>query len=213
VHPGLLEQAGDALPHEDGVVGEHDPQAQVVDPARPPQGRELGRQPVGDDLEELLGLGEAGELVAAEIVHAAGGELRRARREEHLAPVSRRADPRGAVHVEPDEAVTLVHGHPRVEAHAHGHGCFARPVLRLEGALRRGRGLDGGLRRREDGEELVCAALDLASSVLRNGPAQERTRAREDVAVLAAKLAHEPGRPLDVGEEEGDLGLRWFRHA
>jgi hypothetical protein len=100
-----------------------------------------------------------------------------------------------------------------VESDAHRDRGSARPVLRPQRPLRVAGGLDGRLRRGEDGEELVGAALDLAPSVLRDGPAQERPRPREDVAVLLAELANEPGRLLDVGEEEGELVLGRLRHV
>ena len=67
VHPGVLEEPGDALAEEHRVVRERDAQAAVVDAARAAQRREVVWKPVGYELEDALGLRQAGELVAAEI--------------------------------------------------------------------------------------------------------------------------------------------------
>ena len=46
------------------------------------------REPVGDELEDALGLGQARELVAAEIAHGCVGERGRPGGQEHLAAVA-----------------------------------------------------------------------------------------------------------------------------
>ena len=180
----------------------------VVDAARAAQRGKVVWEPVGDELEDALGLRQACKLVAAEIAHGRLGECGRAGRQEHLAAVAGRADARRAVHVEADEAVAGIDRGPCVQAHPDAHGGAVRPGLGQERALRVERGSYRDGRRVEDGEELVRATLDLAPAMVCGSGTELHARGGQDVAVSGAEAPDERGRPLDVGEEEGELLLR-----
>ena len=112
------------------------------------------------------------------------------------------------MHVEAHEPVAGVDRSAGVQAHADADCRPFRPGLGQKSALRVEGGGDGDGRRFEDGEELVGATLDLAPAVPSGSRAELHARGREDVAVVGAETAHKCGRPLDVGEEKGELLLR-----
>ena len=93
-----------------------------------------------------------------------------------------------------------------VQADPDAHGC--RPVVAAKpplGVGGRRRGCGG---RHEDGEQLVSAAVDLVTRRCTDGVPQEAADVREDCLPLVAELTGEPGRALDVREQEGDGAAR-----
>ena len=77
--------------------------------------------------------------------------------------------------------------------------------MRVERALHRGRRGDGRLGAGEDGEERVALGLDLDPRGRRQGGPDDRLVGLQQVRPGGrAEALHEPGRALDVGEEERD---------
>ena len=127
-----------------------------------------------------------------------------------------RGNASGAVHAEPDVALTADRRFAGVHAHAHAQLCVARPLVRGKRTL----GVDGRadrvLRPAERGEEGVALGIDLPAVVRGERVADDALVLGEDRAVVVAQLLEQPRRALDVGEEEGDgaggpLGRRAHR--
>ena len=157
---GLAEQPDDALAQQDRVLGDHHRHRVAEHRDRVAERREVARQAVGEELVDVLRLGQPGEAVAAEVADGEPGRRAGRRREQDLAAVARRPDPRGAMDV--DAGVALV-GDERladVDSHPHPDVVVARPGLLDQRAL----GLDGGghrvVERRERGEHLVAVGVD-----------------------------------------------------
>src|SRR5207253_4139185 len=81
------------------------------------------------------------------------------RREQDLASVSRRRDPRRPVDVEADVVVVRNERLARVQAHANTDRCRRKARLRLSSTG------DGVARRREDAEERISLRVDLDTAV------------------------------------------------
>ena len=116
-----------------------------------------------------------------------------------------RAQARGEMDVEADEPVARVDRDAGVEAHADADGRVRGQATASSARWACGGGRDGVGRRVEDGERLVGAALDLAPAMARRergGWPRATSRGRRSTLV---ELADVRGRPLDVGEEEGEL--------
>src|SRR5207245_8359389 len=64
--------------------------------------------------------------------------------------------------------------------------------------------VDRGPRLREDGEELIGPRVDLAAASLADAGPDERPHVAQQGRVGVAEPLQQLGRPLDVGEEEGD---------
>ena len=140
----FLEQPHDPFAQEHRVVGDHDAPARAELRDRVAQRREVARQVVGQKLVDALGIGEARELVDAEIAClVARGEGRGGRREQDLSAVPRGRDPRGADEVDPDVSLLAELGCSRVEPDAHTHVQPARPRVVAQPALRLERRGDG----------------------------------------------------------------------
>ena len=158
VEARFAEQPHDSLPEEDRVLRDHDRHRVAEHRDRVPERREVARQPVREQLVDVLGLRQARQPVAAEIAHRE--PLRRAgsRREEDLAAVARGADPGGAMDVDAGVALVGDQGLADVDSHPHADGVVARPLRLDQPALGLDRRGHGFLERREGGEELVTVA-------------------------------------------------------
>ena len=86
-------------------------------------------------------------------------------------------------------------------------------MVPAEQALRVAGGGHRVVRRREDGEELVTAGVDLVARGARDRLAQQLPDVGEDGLPLGAEVVGEARRALDVGEEEGDCSGRERAHA
>ena len=134
-------------------------------------------------------------------------QLERRLREQDLAAVSRRGDPRRSVHIDP--AVLSVHDErfARMQPHPDAEVAAGERVLRSHGPGQR------LARTGKGGEEAVAlgAELDAVASV---------HLLAENVAVLGQRLAvplraellEQGGRPLDVGEQQRDRSGRKLSH-
>ena len=132
------------------------------------------------------------------------GELGGARRDQHLPAVAGRADPRGAMHVEPRRRTRRRSDpHPCGAPYARGSGrrqatdaVRARAVPRPRRATRRAR--------REDGEERVTFGADDQTVVRLDRRAHDVVMLLQQRWVAVAQALDEPRAPLDVGEQERD---------
>lgn len=139
------------------------------------------------DLEDVLSVQKVLEPVPAEVadVDVLAKEGAGLLRQQHLATVSARRDPRGTVHV--DAYVALV-GEQRlsgVEPHAHLHRSARECTLSL------GRCGDGTARRSECVEKRVALGIDLYAIVRSEYPAQAAAMIRKGVRVAIAKLTQQ----------------------
>ncbi len=124
------------------------------------------------------------------------------------------ADASGAVDGEPCVATVGENRLPRVEAHPHAHLATFGPRVRAEGTLRRCRGGDRVQTPHEDKEKRVSLGIDFAPPGGSECFAHDVLVLREDVGVdVASHASQQTGRPLDVGEEEGDRTGGQIRHA
>ena len=114
--------------------------------------RELACEAGGDELMEVVRAAQVLEAVVAEVARLDADEVRRRLRQQHLASVCRRADPRRAVDVEADvvaadeRRLSGVDSHPDAERQT------------VEGALPFSRGGDGVVGAREGEEQRVALA-------------------------------------------------------
>src|SRR5690349_12250383 len=99
--------------------------------------------------------------------------------------------------VEADVAAVDADGLAGVDADAHPN----RAVARVADRTRRAK---GGVGIRETGRELVAAAVDLLATGVRERGPHRVPVLLQGGGVRIAELLQEPGRSLDVGEEEGD---------
>ena len=125
-------------------------------------------------------------------------------RDEDLPAVACRADPGGAMDVQPDVPALRARRLARVDADPNAQRRGGGPDVRGERPLGADRGLCGVAGARECDEELVAAAVDLMAAVPGDRLAHEPAMVGHDRRVLVAELLHEARRVLDVGEEEGD---------
>ena len=168
-------------PHHSPPLGQHDrcgakQRNLLIDRSRR---REIARQPIGDDLEDLLRTIDVLQPVFAEVaqghawnlvvVNDAGGGAR----EEHLSTVRDGADSRGAMD---GDAGVVVIGNvwlARVQTHANRNPSSVRPVMIREGVLSRDRAFNCIARMTEGDEERVALRPNLDSAVCGEHPAQQ----------------------------------------
>ena len=125
-------------------------------------------------------------------------------REEHLAAVAGVADPGRPVHVEADVAILGDHGLPGVDPHANADVRRLGPVVCRDAALGVGRRGDRLARPPEHPERRIALRVHLLAVVAAEGGPEDLLMVRHHARVPVAELVDEPGRPFDVGEEEGD---------
>ena len=173
------------------------------------------RRQTGDvELEQTLRLVDAGQVVLPEIRELLRGIERIARPlgEQDLPTAARLADPRGAVHVEPEVGVAPDCWLAGVQAHADTELHARRPVVLGKGLLRgrdRSRGAAGV---DEDDEELVAPRVDDDAALTLDRLVKEPAVVVEHVCVVIAQTLHELRRAFDVGEDESDRSMRKIRH-
>ena len=159
-------------------------------------------------LEEMLGLGKPGQLVETEVVRGDAGELGDgALREDNLAAVAGLAEAGGPVDVETDEAVARSRRRYPCAGPCGRGRLLTGPGSREKRALGVRCGLDRVVRRLEDRERLVGTTLDLAAAVFGDRPAEGASGTPRGRGSTRGRAAHEARRPLDVGEEKGELVL------
>ena len=106
------------------------------------------------------------------------------------------ADPRRAVDVEPEVAVSGERRLTGMEADAHAHRVVGMTSLDLDRCLDRGRGV------RERGERLLAALVDDLAAVRGDGLPHDRPVLVQLARVRVAEALEQLGRALDVAEEE-----------
>ena len=180
---------------------------------------EVRRQPVDDELKETLWNREAPEPMFSQVSEGqAGRQLVGGKRpgcvgDEDLASMSDCGDPRGLVHIEAHICATGQATFTSMESHPNPDGSTGRPLVRGQGALRVG-GRGHGVRRQgEDGKEGIALIQGLDPVVVADGPAHDLVMLSEDAGPAIPQPTSEIGRPLDVGEEEGDRPRGKLRHA
>ena len=186
------------------------------DPLRA-QGRKVGSEPFGVDLEQPLGTVDVLEAVEAEITEADAPnlvvrELAGRAGEQHLAAARDRSDARGAVHAEAQVGLVADGRLTRVQAHADPDLGAVGPLVRCQGTLC----CDGRRQRRagtsEHEEEGVTLAGDLVSPAGLHGRPEDAVMLREQVAVSVSEPRQQTCRTFDVREQEGDGSLRELGH-
>ena len=125
--------------------------------------------------------------------------------------MSGRADPRRAMHVQPDIVVVADVRLTSVDADPHAHLDALGPAMRHEGPLRAHRGGDRVARPREGDEEPVALGVDLTPAVLVEHRAQQPLMLGEHHRVIVAQPCQQPRRPLDVAEQKRDGATRKVR--
>ena len=170
----------------------------------------LARKTVRKELEDAFGAREVLQPVLAEVDKplprwkVVFDDVAGRAREEDLASVAGRGDAGAAVHRKAHVAAVIERRLAGMYSDPNTHLPPVWPRVLNERALcsdRRGNGVAGA---RKDDEERVALRVDLAASVLLECLAEQAAVLREDLAVPLPELALEPGRTLDVCEQERD---------
>jgi hypothetical protein len=165
----------------------------------------------------MLGAIEVLEPVLAEVPERdvarqlVGDQLARGAGDQHLSAVAGRADPRGAVDVQPDVVILSDLGLAGVDADPHADVDTRGPTLGSERPLRAHRGGDRVARPRERDEERVTLGVDLATVVLVERRPQQALMLGEHLGVAVRQPRQQPRRTLDVTEEKRDGATRKLR--
>jgi hypothetical protein len=126
-------------------------------------------------------------------------------RDEHLAAVRRSADTRSLMHGQTAIAPVGDRSLAGVDADPHTDDAVLRPTMLRQHAKRSHGSSHRPARGPEGDEEAITLAIDLDPVVLSERVAKQAAVSIEHVPVRGrAERLHEPSRPLDVGEEEGD---------
>ncbi len=162
------------------------------------------------DAEDLLGPGQVGEAVLAEVgePHPGGkvvaGEVARRPRTQDLSGLGQGQQPGRAVERRPDPVVTASFGGAGVDGHPHPQRRGRLPLLALQNPLaghgrrhRCGRGREGGA------QPVPCVGEDTAAGPLHLGP--EQVVVAGEVGGHRLAVALPPLRAgFDVGEQKRD---------
>ena len=167
---------------------------------------EFGRQAIGDELVQTFGSGvEILQPVLAERTNrrsrSARRQKRRGLRHEHLAAVRGSAHARRPVHLHTHVAGADHIGDTGVQAHSHPDCAELRPWLAREPALGLCRGGGSVRHAREGDEEGIACRIDLDS--IRKGDAQDLAMPIQKPGEGVRERTCQPGRALDVREQEG----------
>jgi hypothetical protein len=177
------------------------------------QRRKVGLEPFDVELGQRLGTIDVLEPIGAQVAyrHASDivlDQLPRCAREQHLTAVRDRSDARRSMHPEPDVPLVSDGGLSRVQAHAHTHLLALGPVVLCQSALSHYGSAESRVCAREGEEERVTLRVDLAPFARVYRFPQNAPMVGEDVAIPLPELLQQPGRSLDVREQEGD-GPTW----
>ena len=116
------------------------------------------------------------------------------------------------VHGQADVSVTRHARFARVDPDSHPHlGVFGPGVAR-DRALRIDGGGDSLLRPAEGDEEGVSLGVDLVAARILEGAPKQALVVGHRLCVAVPEQTEELGRPLDIGEQEGDGAARELRH-
>ena len=154
------------------------------------------REDVCPELEETLRRAQVLQPVQAEVAHIGAGKVCRRLRQKNLPAVPGGGDPRRPVHVEPHVSLVGPERLARMQAHPHTHWAARQRALRV-GSRRHCIG-----RPRKCNEEGVALRVDLDPLVQPPGVSQRTAVLGKHRRIPVAQLPEQPGRSLDVGEEE-----------
>ena len=180
------------------------------------QRREVGREALDDQLVEALRAGQVLEPMVAQVVHLEALVQQRpgGLREQHLPAVRGRHHPRGVVDVQPHVVAPDDARLAGVQAHPHPDLGVRRPGVLGERALALGGRSSRVARRGEHDEEGVALAAHVVAVVPFEGLAEQAPVLRQEVGVrVGTDALQQPGRRLDVAEQQGDRAARRFGHA
>ena len=173
-----------------------------------PVERLQGREVAVTELVEALRRGEILQPVQSLVAElGALVEARRGLGDEDLPAVAGCADPRAPVDVHADVALVGDDRLTGVDAHPDADRAGGERSLGCSG------GGDCPFRGREGDEEGVPLRVDLDAAVARERFPQHPPMLAEEVRVPLAVLAQQPGRALDIREEEGDRAARELAHG
>src|SRR5256712_8633173 len=173
-----------------------------------PRRWERGEQSVRLDLEERLGIRQAGQPVPAEVAEAETGRYRCSdgfrglARHDDLTPMGRGADTGYGVDGQTDVAEIGEGGATAVDPDANPHFEIVAPGPFAEGPLDGRCRLDGVDAALEDGEDLVGADVDLAAACAKDRRTQCASDAAEQVSISIAQAAEKSGGAFDIGHQE-----------
>ena len=126
------------------------------------------------------------------------------RGEEHLAAMRGGAQARHPLDVEAHVAVADHLRRAGVHGHARGGEQAVRPGMGPEGALGGERGRERLRRLRKDAEERIALGAELVAACGPERVAEQGAVVGVQRGIAVAELQEQPGRALDVGEEQGD---------
>ena len=174
-----------------------------------PQRREFGAQAIDHEIVQSLRMLEAFQVVQPEIPkrhavgHVARDEDAGGFRYDDLTAVACRRDPSGPVDVDPDVVVAARNALAGVQSHADADRVAVGPRVRGERSLRRHGGAQSARRRREGDEERVALGADLDTPLLGDRGSQDLgVSVQQAHELVAPEVLEQPGRPLDIGEQE-----------
>jgi hypothetical protein len=101
----------------------------------------------------------------------------------------------------------------RVNAYPNPDGHPGRPLVAGQRPLHRQRAQNGLLRAPERDEERVALRVDLVASVAGDGRADQPPVVGQHLRVPLPQRLDQPGRALDVTEQEGDRAARKVSHG
>jgi hypothetical protein len=176
--------------------------------------REVPRQSRPDELEKPFPAVEATQPVQAEVeqpgaVDQRAGPFGGRRRAQHLAAVRGRRDPGGAVHLGGGVLAAARAGGSGVQAHPDQRAGPGRgPGVAGQRPLRRAARGQGGAGVRERDEHRVAFGEQRGTAGGAQGTPQQPPVFGEQGAVARAQQLRQPGRALDVGEQERHQATR-----
>src|SRR5207245_7120770 len=192
---------------------------------------QLSRQVVGSGIEGAQGWEGAGRAVDHKLVKALGArevlepvQAQVAQREmcrqgrldqrpggvgnHHLASMRRSRHPRSVVYIDPDVFLADQRRLSCVHADPYANRLSVRPFVLRELSLRLGGRTACVERALEHTEKRVTLSTQLSPVAAPKSRAKDLVMSQLRLHVLVAKLLHQTGRTLDVGEEERDCSGR-----
>src|SRR2546421_2555989 len=180
---------------------------------------EVSRQVRDHHLKETGGTLEVVEASDPQIAQAHWGwqflleQLARALGKQDLPAMASAHDAGSAMHIQTHVAVRGTLWFTGVQAHAHAHKHVLRPGMRGEGALHLHRCTDRLAGASEGHEEAISLRVDLVAAARMERGTHQGSILLQHVGVALAQVLKQPGRPLDVAEEERDGAHREVVHT
>ena len=210
LQPGQLPIAA----HEPGQ-----PHRQVGRPgAEGAQCREAVGQASDEQLPQPLGMGQVLEAMLTQLPQPhprrqlGPQQLPGRLRAQDLPPVPSRADPRRPMHHQPGITVAIGDRLAGVHAHAHPQPHPVGPAMGGQRPLALSRRRHRVAGPREGNEERVTLGADLTPAELGEGGPKQPPMLPQHLQVAVAQPLQQPGRALDVGEQQRDRAARQLGH-